>query len=281
MLDKERLKKIQLVILDLDGTLLNDSGEIGKESISLIHRLEKKGVQFSFASGRLHSALTEYARQLQITTPLISLDGALIKSYPEGSVIHQIVIPEHQVKKAIGLADRFLVKIALCHADAIYFTEHNATIPNIIDKFGAKFEEVESYNGLMDNTLELVFISDYRDNIRSIGKLLTFPKTWGLSISYTKSHMDDGMYFMEVRKKGSNKATGLKRLMRHLNIGIRETSVVGDWYNDKELFETKALKIALANAVAEIKYLSDYTTERTNNEDGVAEYLQKMLDAKS
>ncbi|GBD89837.1 phosphoglycolate phosphatase [bacterium BMS3Abin04] len=56
--------------------------------------------------------------------------------------------------------------------------------------------------------------------------------------------------------------------------------MLGDWYNDKSLFETYALKIAVANAVQEIKDLSDYVLEKTNNEDATAEFLQMVLEAK-
>src|SRR3989338_3372670 len=111
MLSKSRLKNIKLVLFDLDGTLLNDKGEIGKESISLVSQLEQLGVHFSFASGRLHSALTEYATELNITAPIISLDGSYLKSYPEGKVLFQSVINKRKVKQAIEFADQFLLKI--------------------------------------------------------------------------------------------------------------------------------------------------------------------------
>jgi len=65
-----------------------------------------------------------------------------------------------------------------------------------------------------------------------------------------------------------------------MKIKINETAVLGDWYNDRELFETKAIKIAVANAVPEIKRMADYITRRTNNEGGVAEFLEMVLIAR-
>jgi 3-deoxy-D-manno-octulosonate 8-phosphate phosphatase KdsC-like HAD superfamily phosphatase len=46
------------------------------------------------------------------------------------------------------------------------------------------------------------------------------------------------------------------------------------------LFRTKALKIAVANAVDEIKWMSDYITKRDNNEDATAEFLEMIIKAK-
>ncbi|MDP3148300.1 MAG: HAD family hydrolase [Ignavibacteria bacterium] len=280
MLSKSRLKNIKLVLFDLDGTLLNDRGEIGEESISLIKQLEQLGVHFSFASGRLHSALTEYATELNITAPIISLDGSYLKSYPEGKLLFQSVIPRRKVKQAIEFADQFLLKIALCHADAVYFTEHNSVIPDIIDKFGAKFEEVHSYDNYLDETLEIVFASDMKDNLKFVQSRLKFPHSFGLTSNYYKSHLRESIYYLDVRKSGSTKATGLKYLLKHLGLRISDAAVLGDWYNDSTLFETEALKIAVANAVPEIKFKADYELKRSNNEDGTAEFLEMVLKAK-
>ncbi|MCE1188626.1 MAG: Cof-type HAD-IIB family hydrolase [Ignavibacteria bacterium] len=279
-IDENKLRSLRLVLFDLDGTLLNDNGEIGQESIRLVTELQKYGVQFSFASGRLHSALTQYADQLHIHTPIISLDGACIKSHPDGRAISTTFIPQEKVEKAVAYGDLYLMKYALCHADAIYFTEHNATIPDLMDKFGAKFIEVDSYDGLFDKTLEILFISDYKEKLRYVRKKMSFPYTWGLVTSYSKSVTNEGLYFLEIRKKGSNKASGLSKLIKYLRINIRETAVIGDWYNDISLFETDAIKVALDNAVMDIKDRADIITHKNNNQDGVAEFLDMVLKAK-
>ena len=280
MVDNKQLQKLKLIVFDLDGTLLNDEGEIGAESVKLVKKLKELGVLFTFASGRLYSALTQYAAQLGINSPIISLDGAFIKSFPDGDAISEAYIPRAKVEKAISYADRFLIKYALCHAEAIYYTEHNEVVPDLVDKFGAKFQEVDTYNGLLEKTLEILFISDYKDKLRYVKKCLDFPKTFGLITSYSKSTSNEGLYFLEVKRKGSTKASGLVHLIRNLHISIRETAVIGDWYNDISLFETKAIKVALENAVTDIKERADIITKRNNNQDGVAEFLELVLKAK-
>lgn len=281
MPDLKRLKGIKLVIFDLDGTLLNENGEVGHETVRLVKQLSQKGVRFSFASGRLHSALTEYAELLEITTPLISLDGCLIKSYPKGDTIYQSTLSRKTVNKTIALAERYLVRYALCNPSAIYFTEHNSVVPVLIDKFGAAFKEVYSVNDVPDETLEMVFISDRKEYIKEISKQLTFPRAWGLKTSLAKASGNESLYLLEVRKKGSTKATGLAKLCRHLGVSIQDSAVIGDWYNDKELFETKAFKVALSNAIPELKFMADLVTVKDNNQDGVSEFLEHLLKAKS
>jgi Cof subfamily protein (haloacid dehalogenase superfamily) len=279
MINKEKLRRIKLVVFDLDGTLLNNEGKIGEESITLINKLKDSDIKFSFASGRLHSACTEYAEQLNIDVPIISLDGSLIKSYPGDNIIFKSSIPVRYVKKAIKLADYLLLKIALCNADAIYYTESNSLIPNLLDKYG-NYEQVDSYEMYLASTLELVTAGDFKQSMKAFANRMTFPYTFGLNTSYYRSQSRGDLYYFEARKQGADKGKALNKLARHLGISIKETAVLGDWYNDRELFRAGGLKIAVANAVSEIKYHSDYVTKRTNDEDGAAEFLNMLMDVR-
>lgn len=281
MIDPNRLKKIELVVFDLDGTLLNEYAEIGEKSIELVNELKKFGVKFTFATGRLHNSMIEYAKILNLQTPLISLDGTIIKSYPANEIIFESYIKQKYVKKAIDMADELLLKVALSHDEAIYYTEQNSLIPRLMDKYEAKFEEIESYENLMDKTLEIVITGDYKNSIKLIENKMKFPSAIGLKTSFYKSQDQDGVYFLEIRNKNCSKGDGLLKLLKHLKINITNTVVMGDWYNDKSLFQTKALKVAIANAVDEIKKMADFITSKTNVEDGTAEFLEMILRAKN
>jgi len=124
----DKYKNLELILFDLDGTLLSNDGKIGEESKKIIPKLQEKGVHFTFATGRLHSAITNYADELKINSPLISLDGCLIKSHPDNKIFYEAYVKDKHVKKAISFAEKYLINIALCHADAIYFTENNSII---------------------------------------------------------------------------------------------------------------------------------------------------------
>ncbi len=277
----EILKNIQVVVSDIDGTLLTDDGFVDKESQKLISELPKHGVHFTVATGRLHSAITELAADLGIDIPLISMDGALIKSYPEGEILFESFVKEKYVRKAVALADTFLLNVALCHDDAIYYTERNSVIPQIMDKFGAKYKEVESYDDYYDRTLEVVFASDYKHNLRYVYNRLSFPYTFGLDRSFFRSQRHDNIYYLEIRNKGTSKGMGFRRLLKDLNIKEANAAVIGDWYNDLSLFKVGGFKVAVSNAVAEVKRQADFITTRDNNNGGVGEFVEMILQAKA
>ncbi len=281
MIDSNLLRKLKLIVFDLDGTLLNDQGEIEENAKELIAKLKEKDVHFTFASGRLHSALVKYAAELNIEVPLISLDGSLIKNHKTNEILFESYVPVRYVKKAVRLAESTLTRYALCHADAIYYTEENSIIPEMLEKYGAQYKEVTSLQQYCDKTLEIVFVGDAKDNIKLIQKKMSFPSSFGLRHSYYKSHLFGGIYYLEVRRSGASKGDGVKKLAKKMKLKMDEVAVMGDWYNDRSLFETTALKVAVANAVPEIIRLADFVTKKTNDEGGVAEFLQMVYDAKN
>lgn len=280
LINIKKLQNIKLVVSDLDGTLLSDDGSIGEESKELIKELRNYGVHFSFATGRLHSAVKHFANELEIDNPIISLDGSYIVNYPTNETIFESFVKERYVKKAIMFAENYLLQIALCHADAIYYTDSNSVIPKMLDKFGAKYREVDSYKNYMHNTLEIVYSSDLKESVKYVRDRFEFPFAIGCSTSFFRSHTHEGLYYLEIRKAGSNKGKGLKRLLKHMKIKSHEAVVMGDWYNDISMFELKTMKVAVANSVPEIIRMADYVTKKNNNDDGVASFLKMLLKAK-
>lgn len=280
MLSEYRLKNIELIVSDVDGTLLDDNGAVGSETKKLVRRLTDSGVIFGLATGRLHSATVEVAHQLSIKGPIISLDGALIKNYPGGEIIYQSFIKEKQVKKALKFANDLLLNVVLCHADAIYYTDNNNVIPSLLSKYGAIYKPVESYADYINDTLEIVFASDMKDSLKFVNDKLSFPSSVGCSTTFFKSHTYENLFYLEIRKSESSKGRSLKRLLKYLKIKPYNVAVMGDWYNDISLFDTKGLKVAVANAIPELRTMADFVTKKTNREEGVVEFFEKVLKAK-
>ena len=280
MSDKERLKNIKIVVSDLDGTLLKNDGSVGLETKKLIRELHNYDVLFSFATGRLHSAVTDIAKDLEIKNPIISLDGSVIKDFPSGETIFESFLKKKYVEKAVKYADDYLLNVALCHSDAIYYTEFNTVIPKLLNKFGAKYKEVSSYENLLDKTLEIVFAGDNKESIEFVKDKFTFPYAFDCNASYYRSQSKRGLFYLDIRRAGSSKGKGLKRLLKYLNIKTHQAVVMGDWYNDISMFESDAIKVAVANSIPELIRNADHVTERSNNNEGPAEFLEMILQAK-
>lgn len=274
------LKNIKFIVTDVDGTLLNDNGEVGSESKKLVKELMKLNVMVSFATGRLHSAVTEIAKELSLNGYIISLDGALIKNYTSDKTIYESYLSTNQVKKAITLSEKKLVNIVLCRASAIYYTENNSVIPSLLSKYGASYIKVDSYKEYISGTLEIVCSSDSKESIKQMEEKFNFPYTLGCNTSYFRSKKNENIFYLEIRKAGSSKGKAVTRILKHLSIKPTQTAVVGDWYNDITMFQTKAVKVAMANGIPELLNVADIVTAKSNKEDGIAEFFEMVLKSK-
>ena len=279
-MELNKLKKIKHIVTDIDGTLLNDYGELGLENKKLILELMKQDVLISLATGRLHSATNDLAKELSLNGYVISLDGALIKEFKNDKTIFESFLKARHVKKAISISNDLLLNIVLCHSNSIYYTEYNSLIPSLLSKYGALYQQVSSYEEYLSGTLEVVCASDMKGSIKKMEERFNFPFSVGCTTSYFRSKKNENIFYLEIRKAGSSKGKALERLFRHISIKPEQTAVIGDWYNDITMFQTKALKVAVANAIPELRNEADFVTRKDNNEDGVAEFLEMVLKSK-
>jgi len=122
---QSRLKKIKLIVSDVDGTLISESHQIGSQTQDLVQKLKEKNILFSLATQRIYSSLIPIISTLDIQIPVISLNGALVKS-PKGEVLAKNVLKSSTVEKALLLAKKHFVRIALCYNDEIIYTDENS-----------------------------------------------------------------------------------------------------------------------------------------------------------
>ncbi len=276
---EKRLKEITLVVVDVDGTLTNNRDEIGILTTEYVKKLKEKGVRFTFATQKIHSSVVQLARELKLEVPFITANGRLI-SDAENKILLESYIRPHDIIKAIKLSKYYSAKIALCNNYEIVYTEENSAITKLPHRIGTNFKLVDRLENHMHNIVEIIIVGYDRKIIKFIHKKMRFPFGWFVKSNYFRLSSSSGMYNLDIRKAGIDKKTSLIILARSLNLTKKEIAVIGDWYNDLDLFNFGGLNIALKNAVPRLRYLADYVIPKTNNEDGVGEFLKLLYDVK-
>jgi hydroxymethylpyrimidine pyrophosphatase-like HAD family hydrolase len=89
-----------------------------------------------------------------------------------------------------------------------------------------------------------------------------------------------GCYFLTILHKDANKAHGIESVREAVGFDLQRLSVFGDNYNDIEMFELSQTAIAVANAQEGVQQKADIVLPYTNDEDGVARYLEGIKNAK-
>lgn len=89
---------IKLFATDLDGTLLNKNGEISPANKQAIKEMAKEGIIPTIATGRMYEASRRFAEQLELDVPIITYNGALIKSVSGKVYFEGFYLPKLSVK---------------------------------------------------------------------------------------------------------------------------------------------------------------------------------------
>ena len=84
-------------------------------------------------------------------------------------------------------------------------------------------------------------------------------------------------YFLEVMPKNTGKGEALMWLAEHLGIPQSETLAFGDAMNDESMIRLAGTSVAMKNGDQTIKNIADYISEYTNDEDGVARFIEKYV----
>ena len=84
-------------------------------------------------------------------------------------------------------------------------------------------------------------------------------------------------YYLEILPKNTDKGKALARIAEIVGVSAKETLAIGDSMNDEAMIRWAGIGVAMANSDDRIKNIADLITDRTNDDDGVAEVVDKYF----
>lgn len=276
--------KYKLVAIDLDGTLLNDKDEIGNITGELMKRSINLGVKFAMCSSRIYLATKYYNVQIDKTQPIITSNGGLVTinekaifSYPLASEdLIKIISIVHQEKKDIHFSFGYgnYSKNYLCTnriASVRRITrEYNQTVPKEFSIDTKLLKEPIRY--IKENNIESYKISFMDNNPHVLDKLKTSLKNLN-KYEITSSEANN----IEITQKGVSKGKALKKLADYYGYSLDECVAIGNDMNDLSMIREAGIGVAMKNANPYVKEHANYITKYDNNNEGVADIIEKVV----
>lgn len=264
----------KLLVLDLDGTLVNSQKTISKHTIDTLRQVQQQGVKIVLASGRPTYGIMPMAEMLEISKYdgyILSFNGGAILNVASGEVIYQSTLPTEVIKPLYDLTKKHSTVI-VTYRDQFALTEEP-------DNKYAKYE--------LDLTRMIPQRVDYfpdavnfiPNKCLAVGEpenILALHKDVMDNFSDCMNAFRSETFFLELVPKGIDKALSLQRLIDHLGISREEVIAVGDGFNDLSMIEFAGMGVAMANAQDAVKAAADYIT-LSNDEDGVADLAKRYI----
>jgi Cof subfamily protein (haloacid dehalogenase superfamily) len=261
------MMQYKLVVLDMDGTLLDNNHHVSKANNEAIHRLKRKGTSVVMASGRPFESIYPYIKDLGIDSPIIAANGALIKSPLTSEVYYSSSLPINLAKEIIEYGQENQYPISLYLDGEVHtLNESLVKVHWELEKINARL--IDQFEG--NRELFKIIYANTPQKIEEAYKHLEQKYKGKLYI--TRS---DAIY-LDFMNTNVSKGKALHQLMDMMNISSQEVLVMGNSFNDIAMFEVAGLAIAMDNSPQEVKNAADFVT-KSNNDDGVAYALDRYI----
>lgn len=264
-----------LIALDLDGTLLTDDKRISVKNKQTIQQAIEDGHIVVIATGRPSRASMHYYQELQLTTPMVNFNGALVHHplISDWQGLHT-PMPLETAHRIIDVSSEIEVKNIIAEVqDQVYLDSYSEDIMNI-------FQDAQSDSPYIIGDIKAKLQHDPTS-------VLIYPDE--AQVQVLRSHLDDyhaeviehrkwgaPWNMIEIIKKGMNKAVGLQRIAEEYSIPKERIIAFGDEDNDLEMIDYAGVGVSMGNAIDELVSVSKHQT-LTNEEDGISIFLDEYL----
>jgi len=271
--EKLRQTPIDLVVSDLDGTLLHPARHVPAAVVEAVKRFKKSGVRFMVASGGPNWAVLNVIETLQIDEPYIAGGGAYIADPRKDQIIQHTPLSRETVEAIVLLARQSGVSIVFEEPEIIYLEATDAQAA-AFEKFAEiQFSRADDILSISSEPITKIALIGDSDIFTTLDPALD-ALSGQAHIATSFPHIRD------ITAIGVNKGVALQKLAGYVEIPSDRILVIGDGWNDKSMFDIAGLAVAVANATQDVLEIVDLIVP-SNAEYGVAWLLDQIIDTRS
>jgi Cof subfamily protein (haloacid dehalogenase superfamily) len=263
---KETMPEIELIALDLDGTLLATDESISAANRVAIAKALDRGIRVVLVTGRGVDTPIRVSRDLGLNLPVICCHGALTKDFGSNTTLVHMPVPLVYAKPMIEFAERRGLALAV-YVDEYFYRLEGSHI-YMQDMTGPAWREARSFDEVVTQAptfLRFLGSESVAEMKREFGDLpLAFRyETW--------------QDFVEcaVLSREASKQTALARLCADFGVHAERVLAIGDSRNDVPMMQWAGVGVAMGNALPEVRQAVRYVTAG-NEHDGVALAIERF-----
>ncbi len=271
-----------LVVLDLDGTILDlyHHRPISQVVQTTIAAVQAAGIPVTIATGRTLDYVRAHVAHLNIATPVVTTQGAVIGDPISGHILYEADIPLDLARQAVAWIDDRPYITALYFLDEsghiVIYQNHTGPEPEFYDHvFGAVRTIQPRFGDLLAGDdarppLKFIIVEDQSSaGVDLIGDLRACFSP-GLHISRTHPRLVEGT------AQGIDKGAGVLRLCKLLDIDPARVLAIGDSDNDIPILAAVGMGIAMGNATPGVLAAAQWVAPPVE-EDGAAVALKEWI----
>ncbi|CAH0156425.1 sugar-phosphatase [Stenotrophomonas lactitubi] len=270
-----RQSTIELVAIDMDGTLLDPAHKLTPRVKQAIAQARALGVHIVLTSGRPVPGLVPFLHELGIDGDddyCIACNGGLVQCIgPRETVVEYPLSFDdfvycEQVAREIG------VHFQALDAQRMYTPNQDISIYTVADSHLSRMPL--SYRRVADMDLGMSFIKLMMIDEPEVldAAIARLPAALTERFAVLKS----APFFLEVFDRRAGKGPSLQKLAEHLGIDRANVMAIGDQENDLTMLQYAGTSVAMGNAIDAVKATARFETA-TNADEGVAKAIEAYV----
>lgn len=268
---------IKLLCLDLDGTTLKDVCNIPEKNIEYIRKAYERGIKIALVSGRLFIHVVYFSKVLGIPTYIIGNNGTYVYDLEKEKLIYSSFLGVDNLVKIHNFVKEKPFNVHYSTIDTIYSNNKTEDYHNEEDKKEYAMKEFvikddETWDKIFKNHGPKVskVVASSKDSQKLSSLIEEIRQIGDFEIEYSWINT------IEILNKGEGKGRGLVELKNYLGLDTSNVMCIGDSGNDLSMFRESGYKVAMGNAIEDLKEKADFITLK-NDENGVAYAIEKLL----
>jgi Cof subfamily protein (haloacid dehalogenase superfamily) len=261
---------IQLLLSDVDGTLVRKDKTLAERTIEAAHALRNAGIKLAVTSGRPPRGMSMLIQPLALEAPLAGFNGGLVVE-PDMEVLEEHAIEDDLVEPAIRLLEASDLYVWVYRGNDWYVRDPNG--PRVDrESHTIQFEPtvVEDFDALGPGVAKIVGVSEDLDAVAAAERDVS--AELGNQISASRSQP----YYLDVTHPLANKGAVVNFLSRRYEIPLEDIATIGDGPNDVLMFQLSGLSIAMGNGGPEVQRAARHVTT-SNEDDGFANAVERFI----
>lgn len=260
---------IKIIFSDMDGTLLDEHGQLPPDFDEVMGELKRRGVIFAPTSGRQYFALIEQMEKYQDDFMFLAENGSF--SVYKGEEICSSPMQQAHIDQVIAAADATPeIYPVLCGKKSSYVREEWEPYIDNARQFFTHSIFVKDFSEIDDEFIKIAICDcvrgDAEHNIMPV--INKFSPELQVCLS--------GDYWVDILNPGTNKGWAIGQVQKKFGFKPEECAAFGDYMNDFEMMQAVYYSYAMDNAYPEIKKVARFTT-KSNAEYGVMYQIKEFM----
>lgn len=237
-----------LLVCDLDGTLVDGSLEIAPVLLEALRAARARGLRLSLATGRMPPGAARYRDALELVEPLIFYNGALVRDHVGGRDLLALTLPRGLLARAWRVVADAPVHPLFYRDDRLYAVGRTYAVRQYADEQGLALTIVDEPDSflrlgafvkalLIGHPADLAVVRAELEGVVGADARLVATRT----------------DYLELIPAGASKGAALRHLAAHLGVPAGRVVAVGDQENDLEMLTEAGHGIAMAHAPERVR----------------------------